>query len=98
MVACFLSDISLSDTPDLTLPGSLGKEFCGPIYIIVEMDSEHEISENDEINNVMPSPITINCDIGGDEGNVILNKFTSIKYSYTDKVATGNNILMDVEF
>ena len=66
----FLSDISLSDTPDLMLPGSLSKEFCGPAYIIVEMDSAHEINENDETNNMMPAPITVDCDNGADEGDI----------------------------
>lgn len=80
--------LDLSDPTNLQLPEDVSKEFCGPVYVIVELDSAHEINENDELNNMMAAPITIDCGEGEtDAGETIRLFYFGFVLGFTLRIA-----------
>ena len=45
----------------LVIPAWVGREYCGNVYLIVEMDSDNQLEEVDEDNNIKAIPQLIKC-------------------------------------
>ena len=55
----------LSVTGSLFVPENIHHKFCGPVFVIVEMDSTDLVAEVDEINNARAKKLTVVCAEGG---------------------------------
>ena len=55
----------LSVTGSLFIPENIHRKFCGPVFVIVEMDSTDLVAEVDEMNNARAKKLTVVCAEGG---------------------------------
>ena len=45
----------------VVIPSDLDPVYCGPVFLIAEVDSTNVVSEVDETNNVRVQKLTVNC-------------------------------------